>query len=168
MARRKLSRLVRMHEVYTAAEAAVLLGRTPRTVRRWITEEGLPSARDRRPWLIDGRDLKQFLDERDRDRQVTLAENEFYCLPCRAARVPALGLVVFLPDTPSLGRLQAFCPVCEREMFRSINRADLSRFLTRFDGSLATAAEGLKGDEMPLSNLPNRHVRQSNEKEQVR
>lgn len=141
MARRKLSRFVRMHEVYTAAEAAVLLGRTPRTVRRWITEEGLHAARERRPWLIDGRDLKRFLDDWDRAKQVTLAENEFYCLPCRSARVPAFALVEYVSDTPALGRLQGFCPACEREIYRAINRADLPRFMARFDRSLATAVE---------------------------
>ncbi|MEL7469611.1 MAG: helix-turn-helix domain-containing protein [Pseudomonadota bacterium] len=141
MARRKLSRLVRKHEVYTAAEAAVLLGRTARTVRRWITEEGLPAARDQKPWLIDGHDLKRFLDDRDRARQVTLSETEFYCLPCRAARSPALGLVDYQPDTPSMGRLRSFCPVCEREVYRAINQADLPRFLASFEGALATAAE---------------------------
>lgn len=93
MARRKLSRLVRKHEVYTAAEAAVLLGRTAWPVRRWIADDDLPAARDQKPWLIDGHDLKRFLDDRDRARQVTLSETEFYCLSCRAARSPTLGLV---------------------------------------------------------------------------
>lgn len=141
MARRKLSRRVKIHEVYTAGEVAIRLGRTARTVRRWITEHGLPAATDQRPWLIDGADLKRFLDRRDQDRKVALLAHEFLCLPCHAAREPALGLVEYLADTPSMGRLSAFCPVCERQMFRAINRSDRDRIMAIFEGSVARAAE---------------------------
>lgn len=141
MARRKLSHRIRSHEVYTAAETAIVLGRTARTVRRWITEDGLPAARDQKPWLIDGRDLKRFLEARGRARRATLRESEFYCLPCHAPRSPALGLVQYVADTPGIGRLQAVCPVCERDMYRAINAADAPRFLAQFKRSDATAAE---------------------------
>jgi len=141
MAKRALSRLIRSHHVYTAVEAAIALGRTPRTVRRWITHEGLAAATDQRPWLIDGRDLKAFLDHRASERKVTLGDDQMFCLRCREARRPALDLVDYLPNGPATGLLQGICPVCDRVMHRAIRRADLPRFLAIFDGSPTMAAE---------------------------
>ena len=52
MARRALARRIKVHDVYTVTEAAIALGRAARTIRGWITREGLPAATDMRPWLI--------------------------------------------------------------------------------------------------------------------
>ncbi|MEM7399764.1 MAG: helix-turn-helix domain-containing protein [Pseudomonadota bacterium] len=141
MTRRKLSRLIKSHHVYTPTEAAIALGRTPRTVRNWVRGHDLPAATDQRPWLIDGRDLKRFLDARDADRSVSLADDEMFCLPCRAARRSAFGLVQYVPAGPSNGRLSGFCPVCETEMHRAINQADTARFQVIYGVPLTMAAE---------------------------
>ena len=141
MARRTLSRLIKSHHVYTPTEAAIALGLTPRTVRSWVKDQGLPAATDQRPWLIDGRDLKRFLDTRQADRRVSLKDDQMYCLPCRAARKPALNLVDYVPVGPSTGRLVGLCPVCECVMHRAINQADLPRFQAIYGVPLMMAAE---------------------------
>lgn len=55
---------IKTHYVYTVWEAAQALGRHRQTVIRWIKDKGLVADRSKVPWLILGKDLKQFLGHR--------------------------------------------------------------------------------------------------------
>lgn len=133
MPRRANSCRVKAHLVYTVSEAAEALGVHKGTVRRWVVLDGLPAATDRKPWLIGGRDLKQFLETRNRAAKRPLEPGEFYCLPCREQRQPDGGLVDYRPRTLAIGMLCGLCPACGREMFRAVRRADLHRLLAGLD-----------------------------------
>ena len=86
MPRRSNYRKVRSHQVYNVVEAAEELGVHRQTVRRWVRACGLAATTDQKPWLIDGRDLKCFLEDRHRTSKRPLGPGEFYCLPCRTRR----------------------------------------------------------------------------------
>jgi excisionase family DNA binding protein len=101
---------VKIHRNYTVEETARTLGVAKGTVRRWI-KGGLPALTDRKPTLILGSDLTQYLSARGAPRQ-TCERHECYCVKCRAPRKPAGDMAEYVPLTPTVGNLRAMCPTC--------------------------------------------------------
>lgn len=125
-------RRAKLHHSYTVEEAAEVLGVHPNTVRAWTTV-GLPVLDDRRPLLIRGADLRQFLTRRRRDRKRPTGPGRLYCLPCRAAKVPAGGMVDFQPMANGGGNLVGLCPDCERPIYRRVSERSLETVCTGLD-----------------------------------
>lgn len=64
---------IKSHLVYTVWEAAEALGGHRQTIIRWIKHKGLEADRSRKPWLIEGRALREFLGARQRKAKCKLA-----------------------------------------------------------------------------------------------
>ena len=127
MIRRGRARRIKRNRSYEVNEAAEMLGVTPQTVRAW-TRQGLPIIDDRRPFLIIGEALKDFLGAREKSRSRPLALGEFYCFRCKVPTTSALGLADYSPRTATSGRLETFCAQCEGPCGRMVSRADLPRW----------------------------------------
>lgn len=153
MPRRANPRRVKSHFVYTVAEAAEALEVHKATVRRWIKGGGLLAANDRKPVLIDGRDLKQFLESRYRSARKKLAPGEFYCFGCRDGRSPDGGLIDYRPQTVDLGRLIGLCPCCGTEMHRACRKADLGRLPRNLEVAFPMAETGISSSAPPNLNV---------------
>lgn len=111
---------VKVHRNYTVDEAARVLGVAKITVRRWI-KGGLPALTDRKPTLILGSDLAQFLSHRKTARQAC-QPHECFCVKCRGPRRPAADMAEFIHLTPTLGNLRGICPICGTLMHKRIRR----------------------------------------------
>src|SRR5271166_3056079 len=111
MARRYNIRRVKINRSYSISEAAKLLGKAKHTISRWI-DAGLPLIEHKRPFLILGSDLRDFLKARQPKKQPCRA-GEIYCVRCRAPKRPAFDEADFLPKTPTTGQLAGLCPTCE-------------------------------------------------------
>ncbi len=121
-------RQIKIHRSYTVEEAASLLDVHKNTVREWI-KRGLPTVDDRRPMLILGRDLFEFLQEKKTKSKRPCTASEIYCVKCRAPKIPAEGMVEYQPTTESLGNLFGICPDCESGMNRWTSLAKLKPML---------------------------------------
>jgi hypothetical protein len=77
------------HSIYGIAE---LFGIDRGTVRRWI-KEGLPMIDSRKPYLVLGSDLKEFIKKRQGNRKSKCNSNELYCCKCRKPRTSWNNLV---------------------------------------------------------------------------
>ena len=87
----------------------------------------------KRPTLILGEALRQFLHDRRRKAKAALGADQLYCLTCKQGQSP-LGLMVdCLPQTAKTARLVGLCGVCGGTCNRTISRADLTRFGGIFD-----------------------------------
>lgn len=135
MPKRVNPNLAKIHRSYTVEEVAELFGVHKNTVRQWI-KVGLPVCDDQRPTLILGEHLKRFLRQKRGTHRRRCADDEFYCLRCRAPRPPAEGMVDYEAMTPATGRLVAICPHCSTMMNRYTGLAGLKRICTYFDVSL--------------------------------
>ncbi|SDO57152.1 helix-turn-helix domain-containing protein [Phyllobacterium sp. OV277] len=119
MARRAHGRALRLHRNYTVDEAARVLGVAEGSIRRWI-KNGLPALQERKPALILGGDLSEFLKSRKATKRKCKL-NECYCFSCRVPRQPAFGEVEFLPLNATSGNMRAICEECSTLMHKRVS-----------------------------------------------
>ena len=125
-------RLVKIHRNYTVEEVASLFGVHRNTVRQWV-KRGLPTIDQKRPMLIHGRDLSEFLQARRLRNKQTCRPGEMYCVRCRAPRTPAGDFAEYRDSTGALGNLIGICPTCECLMYRKVNPAKLDQVRGRLE-----------------------------------
>jgi hypothetical protein len=103
------------HRSYTIKELVAILRVNEKTVLRWIGNGLLTVDGCKKPVLIMGSALNQFLKNKDAKKKVSLGRNQFYCLTCKAPRHAKRGSVVVLYDMKV-----ALCGVCSGKMSRTI------------------------------------------------
>jgi len=124
-------RLVKINRNYTVVEIAILLNVHKNTVRHWV-KEGLVPIDDRRPMLILGHVLVDFLKARRVKNKQPCKQGELYCVRCHAPKAPAGDMAEYHPMTEKFGTLRAICPDCHSLMNRHVS---LSR-IGEFDGKV--------------------------------
>lgn len=132
MAKRPNKRALRAARTYTIVEAANVVGVSANTIRNWV-RAGLPIMRSQRPYLILGATLREFIEERCRERKASLTPDQFYCLKCKAPRQPMGLLVDCVLQSAQTARLVGLCEACGRPCNRMINRAKIEEFTRIFD-----------------------------------
>jgi excisionase family DNA binding protein len=109
-------RLAKLHRAYTTEQAARLFGVHRNTVRAWI-KAGLPTVAGR-PALIEGRELRAFLERRSAAAKRPCPPGTLYCCKCRVPRAPVPHAVVFEAREHGAGSLRAICVTCGTRMFQ--------------------------------------------------
>ena len=140
MAKRPSVRAIKAARTYTIEEAAHALGITPATVRAWA-KSGLPVMRSRRPYLILGEALRDFLAARTKKAKAPLGRDQLYCLRCKAPRIPMWLMVDCVSQTPNTARLVGLCEVCGGTCNRMISRDKISDFARVFDLAINDARQ---------------------------
>jgi excisionase family DNA binding protein len=155
--RRASARRVKIHLNYTVDEAAETIGAHKNTVRRWIATGQLPALTETRPHLILGRELHRFLTAR-KSKAVTLKPGECYCVKCKAAKQPGLGMADFEPVNDRWGNLQGLCPDCGILMHRRASRAQLDQIAGNLDVTILVAQPRLSERAIPSTNVDFKEV----------
>jgi hypothetical protein len=124
--RRPNHRLVKIHRTYSVEEVANLFGAHKNTVRQWI-KIGLPIIDQRRPILMQGQALFDFLKARRVKNKQTCKPGEIYCVRCRVPRNPAGDIADYHALNDTLGDLIGICPVCEAMIYRRVNSTRLEQ-----------------------------------------
>lgn len=122
--RRPNHRLIKTLRTYTVEEVANLLDTHKNTVRRWI-KDGLPVLDDRRPVLIHGQVLSNYLRAKRAKYKQTCKPGEIFCVRCKAPKSP--DLAEYKPLTATTGILAALCPGCGSTMNRRVSLAKLDQ-----------------------------------------
>ena len=130
---------IKTHRPYTPFEAAEVLGVHRQTVIRWVKQHDLRADTSKKPWLIEGRDLRKFLGERQAKRKCKLALHTFYCFSCRDARNAAAKMADYVQQSATRGMLTAICETCQTIMHKAINRVDLEAVRAKLDVTIQTA-----------------------------
>lgn len=140
MARRR-TRLAKIHQSYTVAEAAELYGCHRNTVRHWM-RMGLEPNSPGKPYYFHGTELNAFHAKRRQAGKRPCEPGEMYCFPCRKRQRPEGGFFEYRATTTTTGKVTAFCPDCGRLMNQRVNSTRLAAFEAQAasanTGSLAT------------------------------
>lgn len=114
MAKRRYNpRLAKIHRNYTVEEVADLYAIHKNTVRTWI-KNGLLTCDGKRPTLILGRHLREFLDQQRKKNKKPCPPGTIYCVSCKTPQKPVGDMVDYLPTSDTRGRLIGICPSCNR------------------------------------------------------
>ncbi|UVC09593.1 helix-turn-helix domain-containing protein [Rhizobium sp. TH2] len=116
-------RAIKIHRSYTVEEAAIVLGVAKGTVRLWL-KGGLPAITDKKPLLILGPDLKDYLETRRKPKQRCQLQ-EFFCFRCKVPRAAAGRLIDYVPKAAKSGHISAICEACETIMNKNVSAAGL-------------------------------------------
>lgn len=149
--RRPNYRLVKIHRSYTVEEVARLFGTHKNTVRAWV-KAGLPTCDSKRPILILGCELAEFLKARREKNKRPCQPGEIYCVRCRAPKLPAGNMTDYQPITVNLGNLVGICPDCDGMIYRRASRAKLSEIQGNLDISLLEAEPRISESNLPIVN----------------
>ncbi len=122
---------IKAFRCYTLEEAADITGVTTRTIRTW-TKQGLQVMDSVRPTLIRGDDLSAFIKDRREGRKVKTGLDEFYCLPCRAAR-KAAGAMADCDIVGTRAKLTALCEHCETLVTKPVEKARIPEIARTLD-----------------------------------
>jgi hypothetical protein len=142
--RRPNPRAVKIHRSYSVDDIARMLGCHKNTVREWI-RRGLPTIDDKRPTLITGLDLSNFLTTERRNRKQRCAAGQLYCVKCRAPQTPAADMADYIPLSGTSGNLQGLCPSCGSLIHRRVSLAHLAAIRGDLDIAFPLG-EGRLGD----------------------
>ena len=133
------TRLIRRDYSYFIWEIADLFDLHPNAVRRWI-KVGLTAVDDRRPVLVHGGDLIEFLGARRARRKQKCAIDEFYCFRCRRPRNSRFGCVDVEIRSEMRLDLSGACDTCGTRMHRAGSVVRLEEYRKAF--ALCTLGEG--------------------------
>jgi len=149
--RRAKWRSVKRHYSMTVEEAAQTLGVHRATIRRWI-KSGLPALTDRKPILILGDDLIDWLKSQRKERQ-TCGPDELYCLKCRCPRKAAGARAELCPSPNGGGNLRAHCSDCGTLMHRRIGAGQIDPFRQHLSIAIMQADMDIKECPDPSLNV---------------
>lgn len=129
--RRYNTRLIKGSYSYTLQEIAELYDIHVNAVRRWL-KHGLPTIDHRRPFLVHGGELIDFLEARQSQRKHRCAPNEFYCCRCRKPQRPLLNAVEIKIENQKQVTLSAKCARCGAAMNRIGSIQKLAEYSSTF------------------------------------
>jgi hypothetical protein len=111
------TRLIRRDLSYTIQEVAELFSLHPNAVRCWL-KEGLRRIDGRKPYLIHGSDLIDFLNRRQMGRKHRCQPGEMFCCRCREPRLPVVGSIVIHRVNERQIMIRGVCELCGTKMNR--------------------------------------------------
>ncbi|TYP84389.1 excisionase family DNA binding protein [Maritimibacter alkaliphilus HTCC2654] len=153
MAKKFPAQRIKGHRVYDVWEVAQALDCHKQTVIRWIKAGELSADTSRKPWLIEGKDLKAFLGARQTKITVKLAPHHCYCLGCKAPREPDGKMADYTQQTPETGRLTGLCPKCGSLMHKVVRRVDLEAIRAKIEVTVQKASPRIVSRADPRSNV---------------
>jgi len=133
MRKRIPAHLIKSNVAYNYDEFAELLGVTVQTVQRWRKDFDLPVFTDSTPHLIMGYLAKSFFAKRAISTKQSCAEDEVFCLRCKAPRKPMGMMADYVSIDVDRGRLETLCEVCEGRCSRLVRRSNLAALADIFD-----------------------------------
>ena len=151
--RRFNPRRVKIHRSYTVERGRKDVRSTQEHGARAGCETGLEPIDQRRPILIQGRQLASYLDARRERRRQPCRPGEFYCFRCRMPKDAAAGTADYLPVTASSGNLRARCTDCGTRMYRRVSLRKLAGVAGDLQVALPEAQQRITESADPFPKL---------------
>jgi len=116
---------------YEISEAAAALGKTPATIRNWV-KDGLPIMSSKKPYLISGAALREYLRAKYKAAKSPLGPNEVFCLSCKTGRTPRAMIVTITAISAKTSLLKGQCSHCGAPATRMVSTAKTPEWFQTF------------------------------------
>jgi hypothetical protein len=103
---------IKKNYAYSINDIGESFGKHKNTVCNWI-KEGLKTIDGKKPFLIHGSDLREFLEQKQNARKSKCKDDELFCTKCQKPQKPWGNLVDVFIRAKNKVRLQGLCAVCE-------------------------------------------------------
>lgn len=133
---------------YEVGEAAAVLGKSPATIRNWI-KDGLPVMSSKKPNLILGAQIRDYLRAKYKATKSPLAPDELNCFSCRAGRKPSGMTVTAVPNNTKTINLMGQCSHCGGKAGRLIAISKTDAFAQIFDIKKGGSSEAYEIPQSP-------------------
>ncbi len=151
MAKRPNPNLAKIHRTYSVEDVANLFSVHKNTVRSWV-KDGLATNDDKRPMLILGSELKQYLQTKRKSNKRKCLPFEIYCVRCRLPQLPAGNMVDYEPTNSRMGCLIGLCPTCNGIINKYFNFVTLEQIKGKLDITFPKALKHIYESSKPLLN----------------
>ena len=131
MGRRANPMAVKASLTYEVSEAAAALSKSEATIRNWI-KDGLPVMASKKPLLILGQDLRDYIRAKSKTAKASLDADQLYCLSCKEGRKPLGMAVEVTSNTDKTDRLKGVCETCGGAASRIISKSKFAHFAATF------------------------------------
>jgi DNA-binding transcriptional MerR regulator len=125
---------LKINQTYTLKEISKECGVHIRTVQQWIHEGLQVIDKTTIPYLVYGKELKQFLIKKRLKARTTLGQNEFYCLKCRCGRESIPEKINYKYTDKVVGKnkllviISGVCKICRSRIKRISNDVKVKNF----------------------------------------
>ncbi len=113
--------------------------------------------KDKRPYLIVGGNLAEFLTQRRDARRQPSQPGQMFCLKCRRPQEPAGRMADFVASSAAAGALVGICPACNRLMYWRVWVARLSEAAGALDVQMRQAQPRIEDTGNPDLSCHLRH-----------
>lgn len=151
MAKHQNPNLAKIHRNYTVEEVAALFSVHKNTVRAWL-KDGLAVNDNKRPLLILGSSLRDYLRAKRISTKRTCLPHEIYCLRCKTTQRPAENMVDYEAINVTTGRLIGLCPSCNGIINKYLRIDQIEQIQDVLDITLPKALKHINESDKPLLN----------------
>lgn len=116
---------------YDIKEAARAFGVTSATIRNWI-KDGLPVMSERKPYLMLGLALREYLRAKYKAAKRPLGADQLFCPACKEGTRPYDMQVTLMPVTLKTDLLKGVCGQCGGTCTRMISKSQHGDFAQTF------------------------------------
>tara|TARA_A100000164_G_scaffold361557_1_gene376503 strand:+ start:812 stop:1393 length:582 start_codon:yes stop_codon:yes gene_type:complete len=102
------------------------------TVRKWIKKEGLKSFGPHNKRLIQGSDLKPFLENKNNPKKPPMAFECFKCLKCKAHSIPKDQIISITKRPNGTINATGICRLCSGKLNKIFKGGDIKRLRVFF------------------------------------
>ena len=135
---------------YSVQEIAELYSLHKNAVFMWV-RSGLKIIDQKKPYLINGSDLIEFLNTKQKKRKHKCKPDELFCFKCRLPRTSQLNSVSITPRNLHRLKISGRCAVCNTKMFKEASVQRCSELELIFAGVLQTQEHIIDCDNLSLN-----------------
>lgn len=142
--------LVKTNRSYTVDDVSRLLFVSKGTVRRWV-KNGLHVMQEKKPILIKGSILKQYLQTKSKPKQ-KCALDECRCFKCNSNQKVAFKEAEIIFDNSPTPNMRGLCNTCSTIMHKRISKTKIPDIKAILQITFRQADETISIREQPRSN----------------
>ncbi len=124
-------KLIESNRSYSTEKIKKLIGIHEQTIREWVNRNNLECV-SRKPILIYGAVLKEFIKNRNESHKKTLNFNEFKCLKCKAISIPQDNQISIYHNKNGSIRATGICQNCHNEFSKLFKKDSIEQLKSSF------------------------------------